>query len=599
MIKALIILIFLFTNLYSQSAKDEYEKGLMFLSQGKYAEAILAFKRAIKKNPYYKEAYNKLGLTYYQKKEYKNAIASFKKALALDSSYNEANNNLGLAYEADGKIDDAIKSFKRAIKQDPTNPEFHYNLGGALYKKGLIYDALKAYQKAIEIEPSFYLAYIRLGDIYSKDKKMKEKAIIFYEDAKAKNPKSALPHISLGRLYYENKEIDKAIWEYKKAISKEKNSIDALLGLGRLYIEKGNYKDAESIYKRLDRENALIKYSLGFIYEKQRRYQKALSSYEDALSIKKDDELSQSSKERVLFLLKEPFYSKRRKESSLIAFDEAKDYLKKGMTSLSMNEHKRAIALSPQDVKIRLSLARLYENCEMFSESQDEIAKVIELDPQNVEAADAIERILFKKKKTIVYQEGIDDIPKPALNLSFFGIVSKELLVPGTIDYLNRILVNLLSFSKKLSLSYLLKPIDDKDKAIEYAKEKGADFLLFSELKQGKISAKLIDLNTLKEEDIIVMIDKNRLKEAIYYLSLKIEDRLPIVGKIFKIKEKEGFINIGRLAGIKEGDVLNLLENEKIIGRIKVIKVDPDVSCGIVLPPQDPKILKIDQEVRK
>lgn len=603
MVKTLIILIFLFTNAKCEKAKEEYEKGSSFLLQGKYSEAILAFNAALEKNPYYKEAYNKLGLTYYQKKEYKNAISSFKKALALDSSYNEVNNNLGLAYEEDGRIDDAIKSFKNAIKQEPTNPEYRYNLAGCLYKKGLIFDAIKEYKRVIEIEPSFYLADIKLGDIYWKDKKLKDDAIMSYEDAKAKAPKSSLAHISLGRLYFENKEIDKAIWEYKKAISKNKNLESALIELGRLYIEKEDYKEAENIYKRLDglvADNLLIKYTLGFIYEKQKMYQEALSSYENALSISKNDELSQFSKERVLFLLKEPVFSERRKEASFLAFAESEHYLKKGMISLSIHQHKRAISLNPQDVKIRLSLARLYENNGMFSLALNEIAKVVELEPQNIEASDAIERISFKRKKTIGYQEGIGEIPASPLRLAFFGIFSKGFCAyPSLLDYLNELLAGILSYSKKLSLYYdPSKSLDDKNKAISLAREKGADFLLLGELKQEKIEVKLIDLLNLKEEDIIIEREK-KLKEAIYYLTAKVDGKLPIKGRIFKIKEGNAFINVGSLSGIKEQDVLNLLEDGKVIAKIKVIKVDSDMCSAIILPPQIDKILEIGKEVYK
>lgn len=604
MLKTLIILIFLFTNAKCESAKEEYEKGSSFLLKGKYPEAILAFNAALKKNPYYKEAYNKLGIAYYQKKEYKNAISSFKKALALDSSYNEVNNNLGLAYEKDGKIDNAIKSFKNAIRKDPTNPEYRYNLAGCLYKKRLIFDAIKEYERVIKIEPSFYLAYIKLGDIYWKEKKLKDRAIMFYEDAKAKNPKSSLPHISLGRLYFENKEIDKAIWEYKKAISKDKNSRIALMELGRLYIEKKDYKEAEKIYKRLDFldiDNPLIKYTLGFIYEKQMMYEEALSSYENALSISKNDELSQFSKERVLFLLKEPIFSERRKKAFSLAFEESEYYLKKGMMPLSIYQHKRAISLDPQDVKIRLSLARLYENNEMFSLALNEIAKVVELEPQNIEASNAIERISFKRKKTLGYQEGINEIPPPPLKLAFFGIFSKELCPPSYLDYLNGLLASLLSYSKKISLYQdLSSSLDDKDKAISHAREKGADFLVLGELKQKRIDVKLIELLSLKEEDIVAEITKdNKLKEIIYYLFERINDRLPIKGKIFKIKEGNAFINLGSLSGIKEQDVLNLLEDRKVVAKMKVIKVDSEMCSAIVLPPQSDKILEIGKEVYK
>ncbi|MEW6007410.1 MAG: tetratricopeptide repeat protein, partial [bacterium] len=542
MVKFLTILVLFFTNLYPITAKEEYEEGCFLLSKAKYSEAILKFKSAISKNPYYKEAYNKLGLVYCQKKEYKNAITSFKKAISLDSSYTEAYNNLGLAYEMTGRIDDAIKVYQIAIKQDPTNPEFHYNLGSSLYKKGQIFDAIKEYKKTIEIEPSFYSSYIRLGDIYWNDKKMKEEAIMYYEDAKAKNPGSPLPHLGLGRLYFQTKEIQKAIWEYKKAIQKNKEPIDELRELGNIYIEKGDYKGAASLYKRLlslKPQDKVAKYSLGLIYEKMGSFSDALSMYEDGLKIEKDEVL-QFSKEGLISLLNEPTYSERRKEGSILHLKSGEDYLKKGIIKLAVYEHKRAISLNPLDLKTRFSLARIYEKKEMFSNAEDELVKIIELEPASIEASDMVERINFKKKKSIVYQEKIDEIPEPELRLIFFVISKSPLIYPDSLNYFDNLLKTLLSYSKKLSLIGPQEFTDDKKIAIEKAKEKGADFLLFAEIKEGekeiKISARLIDMESLKEEEIISFgSGDNRIREAIYYLSERIEELLPIKGKIFKI----------------------------------------------------------------
>lgn len=577
------------------------------LSKAKYSEAIIKFNLAISKNPYYKEAYNKLGITYYQNKEYKNAITSFKKAISLDNSYTEAYNNLGLAYEMAEMVDDAIKSYRIAIKQDPTNPEFHYNLASGLYKKGQIFSSIKEYKKTIEIESGFYSAYIKLGDIYWNDKKMKEEAIMFYEDAKAKNPKSHLPHLGLGRLYFQTQELDKAIWEYKKAIQKNKEPIDELRELGNIYIEKKDYKGAKNLYKRLlslKPEDKVAKYSLGLIYEKMGNFNNALSMYEDGLKIEKENEILQFSKERAISLLNEPTYSDVRKECSFLHLKLAEDYLKKGMISLAIYEYKRAISLNPQDPKIRLSLARIYEKREMFSNTENELIKVIELEPTNIQASDMAERINFKKKKTITYQEKIDEIPKPELRLIFFTISKCPLVYPDSLNYLNYLLETILSYSKKLSLIIPQEFSGDKKKAIEKAKENGADFLLFVEVEENeqmiKTKAILINIENLKEDVIISKgSGNNRLKEVIYYLSQKTEELLPIKAKIFKIEGGDAFINAGSLCGIKEGDIFEVLEKRKSIGKIKIIKASPEISKAIVIPPQTKEILKIKREVRR
>ncbi|MEW6481486.1 MAG: hypothetical protein AB1397_00505, partial [bacterium] len=294
----------------------------------------------------------------------------------------------------------------------------------------------------------------------------------------------------------------------------------------------------------------------------------------------------------------------RRKEGSILHLKSGEDYLKKGMIKLAIYEHKRAISLNPLDLKTRFSLARIYEKRGMFSNAEDELVKIIELEPASIEASDMVERINFKKKKSIVYQEKIDEIPEPELRLLCF-IISKSLLIyPDSLNYFDNLLKTLLSYSKKLSLIGLQEFTDDKKAAIEKAKEKGADFLLFAEIKEDekeiKISARLIDMESLKEEEIISLgSGDNRIKEAIYYLSERIEELLPIKGKIFKIKGGNAFINMGGLSGIKEGDIFNVLERGKTIGKIKVIKADAQISKAIVIPPQTEEILKKGEEVRR
>lgn len=81
-------------------------------------------------------------------------------------------NNLAMAYIEEGDVEKAITTYKKAISFSQAYPEPHYNLGNAYLGIQEIHPAIAAYKEALRIDPSFYLAYVKLYNLYqsSSDK---------------------------------------------------------------------------------------------------------------------------------------------------------------------------------------------------------------------------------------------------------------------------------------------------------------------------------------------------------------------------------------------------------------------------------------------
>lgn len=131
-----------------RQAEAHNNKGVELAEQGRVAEAIAAFNRAIKIYPKYENAHNNLGLALGSQNYFSEAAVQFQQALAINPQNIETHNNLGIALGSQGKLSDAIAAFQQAIEIEPNNPTSHQNLGVAFWSGGKKPEAVISLQKA-------------------------------------------------------------------------------------------------------------------------------------------------------------------------------------------------------------------------------------------------------------------------------------------------------------------------------------------------------------------------------------------------------------------------------------------------------------------
>lgn len=131
-----------------RQAEAHNNKGVELAEQGRVAEAIAAFNRAIKIYPKYEKAHNNLGLALGSQNYFSEAAVQFQQALAINPQNIETHNNLGIALGSQGKFSDAISAFQQAIEIEPNNPTSHQNLGVAFWSEGKKPEAVTSLQKA-------------------------------------------------------------------------------------------------------------------------------------------------------------------------------------------------------------------------------------------------------------------------------------------------------------------------------------------------------------------------------------------------------------------------------------------------------------------
>lgn len=158
-----------------ENAEIYYNMGYINTAQGNYEEAILCFRKATQINNAFAKAYRKLGEVYIQLGRTKEAEINLQKAADIYMDKNmdknaeqillqvaEINpntinvyNSLGILYRRQNKYDTALIQYQKALKVDPQDEHIYYNLSRVYLLMKKFSQATEALKKALNIDPDF------------------------------------------------------------------------------------------------------------------------------------------------------------------------------------------------------------------------------------------------------------------------------------------------------------------------------------------------------------------------------------------------------------------------------------------------------------
>ena len=102
--------------------------GIALSRQGRHDESIVAYREAIRLNPYAGTFRCNLGITLARQGKLDEAIAEYREAIRLDPYDARFHINLGLDLQSQGKLDEAIATYREAIRLDPYDATVYANL---------------------------------------------------------------------------------------------------------------------------------------------------------------------------------------------------------------------------------------------------------------------------------------------------------------------------------------------------------------------------------------------------------------------------------------------------------------------------------------
>jgi len=264
----------------------------------------------------------------YQSSEFANkAIEEYRLAIENDPSSEYLNSGLAELYAKTGRIRDAVLEAQEIIKRDPDNLEAR-KLLGRIYLRGL-------------------------GDLQSgtQSQEVLKRAIEQYEQIARLEPNNIDNHILLGRLYRLNNDLLKAENEFKTAVKIQPGSEEAVTMLAFLYNDEGDSKRAAQVLASVpdaDRTTKLYA-ALGYTYEQQHDYPKAIEAYKDA--IKQDPDNLEARRGL------------------------AQNLLNDNQSNAALEQFKAIVEADPHDAPSYMRLAEIYRRTGNFDKALEALKK--------------------------------------------------------------------------------------------------------------------------------------------------------------------------------------------------------------------------------
>ena len=231
-----------------------YDKLFVETEDIKYLEKIIQFyfslelyNKILSLNKKYPNLHSELiyyyqGLVYFKMGEYENSIKMFDE---IDASTFEKNDEIiiykGLNYFNLGKFADANKYLKRALQRKVKEEVAWTKLAEILYNNGKLDNAYQAIEKAINKGNKEADAYLLASEIYlAKD--MKRDFVKKMKELRKMNlPETSDAHFRYGDLLLKMGKNDKAEVELKRALHLNENNMKALNALIEIYLKEENY----------------------------------------------------------------------------------------------------------------------------------------------------------------------------------------------------------------------------------------------------------------------------------------------------------------------------------------------------------------------
>ncbi|BCS87422.1 tetratricopeptide repeat protein [Pseudodesulfovibrio sediminis] len=160
---------------YQDEAQKYYDMGCQFMATGKYGKAIVSFKKAVKINDLFAEAYKGLAEAYKGRGDMESFKNFLKKAASVHAQFDRLEetknlfieilkyesdtpnpfNTLGVNLRKQGDYPGAIHAYRQALELTPQDENIYFNMAKALYFMGKVDEASIEVVAALEMNPGF------------------------------------------------------------------------------------------------------------------------------------------------------------------------------------------------------------------------------------------------------------------------------------------------------------------------------------------------------------------------------------------------------------------------------------------------------------
>lgn len=158
----------------------------LYGQSGETAKAEEHYRAAVALNPEIADSHYNYGVLLVEAKRMDEAATAFRRALATNPQHASAHYNLGLLLEADRQYDQALDHYRAAVEHAPNHRPSHFQLARMLIYKGRLEEAINELKLTIEPEDEETPRYLyALASAYARAGE-REQAIKYAREARAR-----------------------------------------------------------------------------------------------------------------------------------------------------------------------------------------------------------------------------------------------------------------------------------------------------------------------------------------------------------------------------------------------------------------------------
>ncbi|MCK9266548.1 tetratricopeptide repeat protein [bacterium] len=298
----------------------------------------------------------------------------------------------GILHEKADKKEDAINSYKKALRHQGESSYIYVKLGNLYVKDKNVAEAKRSFFRALRIAPNNHEAMFGLGVAYLLEKNEKL-AATYIEKGLTFKPDNQAMRVVLCDLLVALNRLDDARVQYEFLLEEFPNNYLLYFNYGTILEKMGLYDKAEEAFLssvQLVGNFWKSTLSLALLYSKQNRQEEAMKYFRKATSLNPQDNVSYS-------FLASFYYRAGEKEETKALLREALNngirniefynllgniFLEETNYPKAEEYFRQSIALL-DNVAARFYLGIIYDKLDMYDKMEEEMKKALELEPDN------------------------------------------------------------------------------------------------------------------------------------------------------------------------------------------------------------------------
>jgi tetratricopeptide (TPR) repeat protein len=365
-------------SINSEDPIVKFNLGVVYLKMKQLEKAVAEFEKAGELGKNDEAILLNLGETYFTLNDYDKSIDIYNRLLTTNKRNITILSKLAEVHFEKGDPEKAMDLYQRITMIEPASENArvaYVNIGNILDDMGRSEEAIEAYNKALTISGDDESTLYNIGIAYKKSGKPELAIKVWYKSYEFK--KSPKPLMAIAGVYEEKNLIDSAIEEYQKITRQWDNFQEAHFNLAVLYYKKNLLDYAKEEFKKVielnkNSEFAAKSYTnLGIILSKNAGKNEAL--YDEAQLYIQKSLLQKPNDPEALISLGTIFYKKGMFEKAVDTFNQAisstrdnkllaeaynnigKCYHKKGQYKNALTAFTRGLEQDPTMEEIRIN----------------------------------------------------------------------------------------------------------------------------------------------------------------------------------------------------------------------------------------------------